>query len=238
MIRATKVAHMPIADAPVVRCPDAQTAMSYAITLYDPTFLRLLRDCVGKAPDEGGLIGLPASNWCLSLVIPLQPHFLGQPGNVGVCWGFGLATGRPGNFIAKPMAACNGREIMIELLGHIGINAEALIIIESSVCIPCMMPVIVSQIIPTAFTDSYDIAPHPLGLPAFDGQPVARPEYGVSTIDYPQRRSIPWPCHAPSDGGPSSPAVYRGKVNVRGLAMAFMASLGPNQDYPDASVVA
>src|SRR5665811_286965 len=50
-----------------------------------------------------------------------------------------------GNFVKKPMSACTGREILTEVLGHLNIEAEAPKIMETSICIPCMMPFITSQ---------------------------------------------------------------------------------------------
>ena len=41
-------------------------------------------------PGEGGLITFPQSSWLASIVIPYQPHFIGQPEDVSVLWGYGL----------------------------------------------------------------------------------------------------------------------------------------------------
>jgi hypothetical protein len=34
-----------------------------------------------------------------------QPHFIGQPENVSVLWGYGLFVDKPGDFVKKPMSA-------------------------------------------------------------------------------------------------------------------------------------
>ena len=47
-------------------------------------------------PSEGGLITFPKSNWMASIVIPYQPHFIGQPADVAVFWGYGLSVDKPG----------------------------------------------------------------------------------------------------------------------------------------------
>jgi oleate hydratase len=96
-------------------------------------------------PGEGRLITFPDSNWLASIVIPFQPHFIGQPADVSVLWGYGLSVDKPGNFVEKPMSACSGREIMTEILGHLCIQTEASDILKSAICIPCMMPYITSQ---------------------------------------------------------------------------------------------
>ena len=58
---------------------DESKWVSFTTTLHDPTFLRLVRDVTGNVPGEGGLITFPQSNWLASIVIPHQPHFIGQP---------------------------------------------------------------------------------------------------------------------------------------------------------------
>ena len=85
------------------------------------------------------------SSWLASIVLPHQPHFIGQPKDVDVFWGYGLFVDKLGDFVKKPMHACTGREIMTEIMGHLRIEAEALRILETSTCIPCMMPFITSQ---------------------------------------------------------------------------------------------
>ena len=47
-----------------------------------------------------------------------QPHFIGQPADVEVLWGYGLSVDRPGDFVGKPMFACTGAELLTEVLGH------------------------------------------------------------------------------------------------------------------------
>ncbi len=133
--------------------------MSFTTTLHDPTFLHLVRDFTGNVPGEGGLITFPQSSWLASIVIPHQPHFIGQPENVSVFWGYGLSVDKPGDFVKKPMSACTGREIMTEVLGHLRIEAEARRILETSICIPCMMPFITSQFLRRAKGDRPQVVP-------------------------------------------------------------------------------
>ena len=85
--------------------------VSFTATLHDPTFFRLIRDLTGNVPGEGGLITFPESSWLASIVLPHQPHFIGQPADVEVFWGYGLSVDKLGDFVKKPMSACTGREI-------------------------------------------------------------------------------------------------------------------------------
>lgn len=45
------------------------------------------------------LITFKDSKWLLSIVVPHQPHFLGQPKDVQVFWGYSLFTDRVGDFV-------------------------------------------------------------------------------------------------------------------------------------------
>jgi oleate hydratase len=110
--------------------------MSFTTTLHDPTFFQLIRDLTGNVPGEGGLITFPESSWLASIVLPHQPHFIGQPEGVQVFWGYGLFVDIPGNFVKKPMSACTGREIMTEILGHLRLQAHT-----AGFSIPALHPV-------------------------------------------------------------------------------------------------
>ncbi len=107
--------------------------------------LQRIRDLTGNVLGEAGLITFAESNWLMSIVVPHQPHFLSQLEGVSVLWGYGLFVDAPGNFVEKPMAACTGREIMTELLGHLRLDEQAEALLASLTCIPCMMPFITSQ---------------------------------------------------------------------------------------------
>ena len=41
-------------------------------------------------------ITFPESSWLASIVIPHQPHFIGQPDDVSVFWGYGLFVDKAG----------------------------------------------------------------------------------------------------------------------------------------------
>ena len=133
--------------------------VSFTTTQRDPTFFRLVRDLTGNVPGEGGLITFADSSWLTSIVLPHQPHFIGQPEDVNVFWGYGLFVDKPGDFVKKPMSACTGREIMTEILGHLHIESEASQILNTSICIPCMMPFITSQFLRREKGDRPEVVP-------------------------------------------------------------------------------
>ena len=85
--------------------------MSFTTTLRDPAFFRLIGDLTGNVPGEGGLITFPESSWLASIVLPHQPHFIGQPADVYVFWGYGLSVDKSGDFVKKPMSAVLGERL-------------------------------------------------------------------------------------------------------------------------------
>ena len=110
------------------RSPTISTSskwISFTTTLRDPTLLTRIGDLTGNVPGEGGLITFPESSWLASIVIPHQPHFIGQPDGVSVFWGYGLSVDKLGDFVKKPMSACTGAEIMTEILGHLRIGGRS-----------------------------------------------------------------------------------------------------------------
>jgi oleate hydratase len=170
---------------------DESKWVSFTATLRDPTFLRLVRDLTGIVPGEGGLITFPQSSWLTSIVIPHQPHFIGQPQNISVLRGYGLFVDKRGDFVKKPMSVCTGREIMTEVLGHLRIEAEASRILETSMCIPCMMPFITSQFLRRAKGDRPQVVPRGSRNLAFMGQFCELPDDVVFTVEYSIRSAKP-----------------------------------------------
>jgi oleate hydratase len=202
--------------------PDDSKWVSFTTTLRDPAFLRIVRDFCGNVPGEGGLITFPDSNWLASIVIPHQPHFIGQPDDVSVFWGYGLAVDKPGNFVQKPMSGCTGREIMKELLGHLKITTEAREILDTSICIPCMMPFITSQFLPRGSGDRPQVVPKGSKNLAFTGQFCELPHDVVFTVEY-SVRSAQAAVYELLGLKREIPAVYQGKFDPRVLFKAFMA---------------
>lgn len=193
---------------------DESKWLSFTATLHDPTLFRLIRDLTGNVPGEGGLITFPQSNWLASIVLPHQPHFIGQPKDVEVFWGYGLFVDRPGNFVGKPMIECTGREIMLELLGHLHIEAEAPRILDDAVCIPCLMPFITSQFLRRKRGDRPNVVPEGWANLAFVGQFCELPNDVVFTVEY-SVRSAQTAVYTLLGLNRSAPAVYKGQYDPR-----------------------
>ena len=154
---------------------------SFTVTLKDSGFFETMMDFSGNVAGTGGLVTFKDSNWLMSIVLAHQPHFVDQPDDVQVFWGYALFPDRIGNFVGKPMSACNGDEILTELYGHLRFDRDPL---QSANCIPCRMPYITSMFMPRSAGD------RPLPVPpgsrnfAFVSQFVEIPEDVVFTVEY------------------------------------------------------
>jgi oleate hydratase len=154
---------------------------SFTVTLKNHEFFDLMTSFTGNEPGTGGLVTFKDSNWMISIVLAHQPHFPNQPDSVQVFWGYSLFPDRVGNFVPKPMDECNGEEIIQELNGHLRIDPE---IMESAICLPCIMPYITSMFMPRLPGD------RPLPVPpntenfAFISQYVEIPDDVVFTVEY------------------------------------------------------
>ena len=154
---------------------------SFTVTMQNASFFDEMNQFSGNEAGTGGLVTFKDSNWMMSIVLAHQPHFLNQPANVQVFWGYALFPDRVGNFIPKPMADCNGAEILQELCGHLRFDLACL---ESANCIPCRMPYITSMFMPRLPGD------RPLPVPsgsrnlAFISQFVEIPDDTVFTVEY------------------------------------------------------
>ncbi|WMY12824.1 oleate hydratase [Paraburkholderia phenoliruptrix] len=204
---------------------DESRWLSFTATLHDPTLFRLIRDLTGNVPGEGGLITFAQSNWRASIVLPHQPHFIGQPKDVQVLWGYGLFIDRPGNFVAKPMVECTGREIMTELLGHLHIEAQAERILDDAICIPCLMPFITSQFLRRRHGDRPHVVPEGWANLAFIGQFCELPNDVVFTVEY-SVRSAQTAVYTLLGLDRSAPAVYKGQHDPRVVYGAASALSG------------
>ncbi|WP_168790220.1 oleate hydratase [Paraburkholderia aromaticivorans] len=193
---------------------DESRWLSFTATLHDPTLSRLVRDLTGNVPGEGGLITFAQSNWLASIVLPHQPHFMGQPKDVEVFWGYGLFVDRPGNFVGKPMIECTGREILTELLGHLRIQEQAAPILDDAICIPCLMPFITSQFLRRKRGDRPEVVPEGWANLAFVGQFCELPNDVVFTVEY-SVRSAQTAVYTLLGLNRSASAVYKGQHDPR-----------------------
>lgn len=163
---------------------DRSKWMSFTVTLKDPAFFDLMERFTGNKAGTGGLVTIADSNWLMSVVLAHQPHFRNQPLDTFVFWGDGLLPDNPGNFVQKPMAQCNGNEILHELFHHLAILEPMRPVMDKASCIPCMMPYIDSQLMPRKKGDRPLVIPEGAKNFAFLGQFVEVPHDCVFTVEY------------------------------------------------------
>ena len=154
---------------------------SFTVTLKNAAFFDKMIQFSGNQPGIGGLVTFKDSNWLMSIVLAHQPHFLNQPADVQVFWGYSLFPDRVGDFVPKPMAECNGAEILQELCGHLRFDLET---VESANCIPCRMPYITSMFMPRLHSDRPQPVPRGSRNLAFVSQFVEIPDDVVFTVEY------------------------------------------------------
>ena len=154
---------------------------SFTVTLKDPSFFDQMNRFTGNEPGTGGLVTFKDSNWLMSVVLAHQPHFANQPADVQVFWGYSLFPDRVGNFVAKPMADCNGAEILAELCGHLRFDLQT---VASAICIPCRMPYITSMFMPRLRSDRPLPVPSRLRNFGFISQFVEIADDVVFTVEY------------------------------------------------------
>lgn len=154
---------------------------SFTVTAKNPAFFRDMKNFSGNEAGTGGLVTFKDSSWLMSVVLPHQPHFPGQPEDVQVFWGYALFPDRVGNFVAKPMADCNGEEILRELCGHLRFDRDSL---AQAICIPCRMPYITSMFMPRAPGDRPLPVPQSSKNLAFISQFVEIADDVVFTVEY------------------------------------------------------
>lgn len=157
---------------------------SFSVTFDAPLFFQLMKQFTGNEAGSGGLVTFKDSNWLMSVVLPHQPHFLNQPDNVYVCWGYGLFPNREGNYVKKQMSKCSGAEILTELFSHLRFDAHSRELLATANCIPCMMPFITSQFLVRAEGDRPAVVPKGAKNFAFLGQYCEMADDVVFTVEY------------------------------------------------------
>ncbi len=154
---------------------------SFTVTCRTPDFFNKMTGFSGNTPGTGGLVTFKDSNWLMSIVLYHQPHFIDQPEDLQVFWGYALHGDRVGNFVPKPMTECGGEDILTELCGHLNFDRG---IFQEATCIPCRMPYITSMFMPRAITDRPKPVPDRSKNLAFVSQFVEIEDDVVFTVEF------------------------------------------------------
>ena len=163
---------------------------SFTLTMRSPLLLDRIEKFTGNAPGTGALMTFKDSNWLMSIVVPHQPHFAGQPEGVFTLWGYGLFTDTTGDHVATSMSKSTGQEVLTELLGQLGFEDIAEEVRASTIVTTAMMPYITSQFARRSTRDRPLVIPHGAANFAFLGQYVEMPEDVVFTVEYSVRGAM------------------------------------------------
>ncbi len=189
---------------------------SFTITLYDRALLDKIIAFSNNQPGTGALLTCKDSSWLMSIVVPYQPHFINQPRDVQVFWGYALFPDNVGDFVKKKMTDCTGKEILQELCGQLGFLDEFDQMCENAKCIPCIMPFITSQFLTRAKGDRPKVVPDSSTNLAFLGQFSEIPDDVVFTVDYSVRSAQTAVYTLLAINKPITP-IYQGQYDVRVL---------------------
>lgn len=183
---------------PEVFCSDIDktTWESYTITSKGPKMRALVekfaeRKIMPHKTVTGGIITVKDSNWLLSMTVNRQPQFIDQPDDVIVLWAYALFPNNEGDFIKKKMCDCTGKELLQELLYHLGIDEKDMsAYIDTSIVIPSIMPYVTSQFMPRVKGDRPQVVPAGSSNLAFLGQFAEIEGDCVFTVEYSVRSAI------------------------------------------------
>lgn len=187
---------------------------SFSVTFRDRTFSDLMEKFSRNKPGTGGITTLKDSNWLISVITPRQPHFINQPDDMNVFWGYALFPDKKGDYVRKKMSDCTGEEIMTELCAHLGFSKHLPEIIRSADCVPCMMPYITSQFMPRKIGDRPVVIPKGTSNFAFIGQFCEIPDEIVFTLEQ-SVRSAMLAVYGLLDIKKKIPPIYRGQYDPR-----------------------
>lgn len=217
---------------PEVFCSDIDKTkwISFTITLKDDDIVfPYILDLTQDKPGMGGLVTIKDSSWFMSWVVPTQPHFINQPDNVKVFWAYALYADAEGDYIKKKMSDCTGRELLEELLYHMGLKDRIPEVLSHTInVIPSMMPYITSQFMPRVKGDRPDVIPAGSKNFGFLGQYAEVPNDCVFTVEY-SVRSAMMAVYGLMGLDKQVDPVYPSQYDIRVLTRAAKTCLGINK---------
>ncbi len=166
--------------------PEESGWLSFTVTCHGDAILKAIEAFSGNKPGSGALMTFKDSGWLMSSVVAAQPHFVNQPEDVTVFWGYGLSIYAEGDHVKKPMRDCTGREILTEYLHQLHIPEERIQMLMATVInvIPCYMPYVDAQFQPRKMIDRPKVIPSGSVNFAMASQFVEIPEDMVFTEEY------------------------------------------------------
>jgi oleate hydratase len=176
----------PAFGRPEVFCGDVDRTkwVTFTVTDSDPRFFERVQRFSDSPAGRGGLVTITSSSWLVTFHLYPMPAYAGQSAGSFVWWGYGLFPDRVGDFVAKRMSDCSGREILVELYSHLGFQDEMAALLDKANCIPCMLPYTTSQFMPRRRGDRPPVVPAGMRNLAVVGQYCEIPDNVVYTVEY------------------------------------------------------
>lgn len=197
---------------------------SFTLTMQGRQLLDRIVQYSNNEPGTGALMTFYESGWLMSIVVPYQPHFPDMPADTYTLWGYGLFVDREGDYIKKSMAACDGREILTELIHQLGFDDILESVLATTTITTVMMPYASALFACRSLGDRPQVVPEGAQNFAFLGQFTELPEDVVFTVEY----SVHGAMHAVYklfNVDKKIPPIYHGlmdpKVGLKALESAF-----------------
>jgi oleate hydratase len=203
---------------------DEHKWQSFTLTMHDDVLLKRLEAFSSNKPGTGALMTFFESGWHLSIVVPAQPHFADLPANTCTLWGYGFQVDHEGDLVKKRMADATGKEVLSELIHHLGFDDIADHVMATTDVTTVMMPYASALFACRAPEDRPLVVPERSANFAFLGQFTELPEDVVFTVEYSVRGAMVAVYELLGVKRPI-PAIYHGlldpKVGLKALEAAF-----------------
>jgi oleate hydratase len=205
--------------------------LSFTVVTKSSKFPDHLFRLTGRTFGREGLITFKRSSWFMTIHPIFAPVYPGHDGaKEFIWWGYGLRPNNTGDFIAKKMADCSGKELLEETLRQLRVDDATFAEVmdpKNTTSISCMMPYITSQFMPRDPGDRPPVRPAGAENLAFLGQFAEIEKDVVFTVEY-SVRTAKAAIKSLIDSGIEVPPMYEGYRNLRELAAAGWISVRPS----------
>ncbi|MDR0965531.1 MAG: oleate hydratase, partial [Myxococcales bacterium] len=186
----------------------------FTLTMRTPVLLERIARFTGSATGAGGLITFRDSGWRMSLTVPHQPHFVGEPDALSTLSCQGLFLDANGDYVHKRMSDCTGLELLQELLGQFGFT-DLFGELESQTEVASMiLPYLSAPLQRRTPGERPPILPRGAQNFAFMGQFVELENDAAATIEYAVRTAM-MAVYGLFDIQRAIPAIYKGTSNLK-----------------------
>lgn len=203
--------------------PEHSTWISFTGHTKSTYLMKYLEDMTHREAGRGGLVTFRDSNWLMTFTRFHDPNLIGQDRDEHTLWGYGIYPERPGNFVNIPMTECSGREILMELLGHLHITDHRDEIYEDTNVLPCRLPSASAVCLRREISDRPKVVPKTATNIAFIGQFCEQKTDVIFTMEY-SVRSARNAVHQLLHTANPPPPVYRGYLHPTVVAKVLLAS--------------